>query len=422
MPTAPTLPSWIQNVLQGNAAFGAPKASTGGGGAPAPAGGTGSPTFSNTVGGTAPGAMPGYGAGGMSPFGIGGPLAAPGMNTGNYGTGTGGNIWLGTGPPPPGYVRPGGAAGAAPPGAPPPGQGNTGPTGTIFPPSGTAADAASQGQQLGQQTAAGQLPGYSGDLASIGQNISAETAGVLPPDVIQQIEQAGAERGVATGSPGSDNSNAAMLRALGLTSLNLTEEGQKNFQSMLPSLPGYNLSQNPAFYTTPGENLQAGTAGANLQNQKNEFKAAQDAQAEALRQAQAGVAAGLGMGGSGGGGVTLPGAARPGTDAFGFPIDNTPFNPFGGGNPAAVGNPYALGTTPQGGNLMTDSPIPGTQPGAAGPMGGAPAGMSDADYQALLDAISGGGGQVDPLTGLLDMSGGGSSDPANVDYSYAGAG
>ena len=284
-------------------------------------------------------------------------------------------------------------------------QGNTGPTGTIFPPSSTVGEAAGTGAALGTQTAAGSLPGYSGDLSSIGQNISAETAGQLPLDVITQIQQQAAERGVATGAPGSDNSNAAMLRALGLTSLNLTQQGQQNFQSILPSLPGYSLSQNPAFYTTPGENLQAGIAGANLTNNKQQFAAEQQANADALTQAQAGVKAGLGIAGNDAGGVTLPGAARPGTDAFGFPTGDLGFNPNGPTGPA----PIAYGASnPQ-------APQPAGVPAGALNTGA----MSQSDVDRILQSYAGGGStNIDPETGLPISTGSGLDESFfNVDTS-----
>ena len=116
-----------------------------------------------------------------------------------------------------------------------------------LPPPVSTLPAATAGAISAGNTVNTQLPGYAGALSNIGGNISAETAGQLPPDVIQELQQQAAERGVATGSPGSPNSNAAYLKALGLNSLQLTQQGQQNFQSILPSLPGAQISQNPEF-------------------------------------------------------------------------------------------------------------------------------------------------------------------------------
>ena len=60
------------------------------------------------------------------------------------------------------------------------------------------------------QQAYGQLPNYNADISTLGTNINSEVSGQLPADVVNQIAQAGAERGVATGSPGSPNANAEL--------------------------------------------------------------------------------------------------------------------------------------------------------------------------------------------------------------------
>lgn len=162
----------------------------------------------------------------------------------------------------------------------------------------TAGQATSQAIASGQQ-AAGQLPGYSDSLASIGANIKSETAGELPADVLQRLQQAAAERGVATGTSGSPNNDAAYLRALGLASLDLTNMGQSNLLRQLPALPGYSVSQNPGFYVTPQQQYEADL-------QKSIFASAPDPRAAAS--ASLGAARmGLGAGGAGfGAGPTAP--------------------------------------------------------------------------------------------------------------------
>lgn len=62
--------------------------------------------------------------------------------------------------------------------------------------------------------------------AKSSENIAAEMRGEVPQDVMNLLGQQAAERGVATGSPGSPNANAAYLRALGLTSLQQEQTGQ----------------------------------------------------------------------------------------------------------------------------------------------------------------------------------------------------
>ena len=62
-------------------------------------------------------------------------------------------------------------------------------------------------------------------------NIGSELRGELPQDVMNLLGQQAAERGVAIGSPGSPNANAAYLRGLGLTSLQQEQAGQQNLTS-----------------------------------------------------------------------------------------------------------------------------------------------------------------------------------------------
>src|SRR5678815_1430978 len=72
------------------------------------------------------------------------------------------------------------------------------------------------------------LPNYDALVAESSANILKEIQGDLPGDVINQILRKAAERGIITGTVGSENANAAMLRALGLTSLDLMQRGEQN--------------------------------------------------------------------------------------------------------------------------------------------------------------------------------------------------
>lgn len=135
-----------------------------------------------------------------------------------------------------------------------------------------------------------QLPGYNADLSSIGGNIQSETAGVIPDDVKRQLTQHAAERGIATGTAGSPNNDAALLRALGLTSLDLTKMGTQQWQSVLQSLPGARISQDASFYPS--------SAGATDVNSSNAiYRSAPDPRAAsraAIGATNAGIATGRG--------------------------------------------------------------------------------------------------------------------------------
>lgn len=145
------------------------------------------------------------------------------------------------------------------------------------------ASAISAGNQVNYQ-----LPGYANSLSNIGGNINAETAGTLPPDVLRKLQQGAAERGVATGTSGSGNNDAAYLQALGLTSLDLTNMGQTNLLRQLPALPGSQISQNPEFSPS--------SASATDVNSSNAiYRSAPDPRAAAIA-AMAAANAGIGAG------------------------------------------------------------------------------------------------------------------------------
>lgn len=164
---------------------------------------------------------------------------------------------------------------------------------------------------VGTATALGQgvysqLPGYGKDISNIGSNITAETAGQLPQDVVTQLTNEAAARGIANGTGGAAV-NQDLLKTLGLNSLQLTQMGQTGLDAALGQLPGAALYQNPAFYPSSSENL-----GAQQQNAVN--AAAPDPRAAALA---ALAAAGSGFAAGGTGGVSLPGA--PATTSSVFP-------------------------------------------------------------------------------------------------------
>jgi hypothetical protein len=82
------------------------------------------------------------------------------------------------------------------------------------------------------------LPGYEG-LASQSSGLAGTMMqGQLPPDVIAEIQQMAAERGLATGGdPTSPNASAAFLRALGLSSLGMQTQGEQMYERLLAGAP-----------------------------------------------------------------------------------------------------------------------------------------------------------------------------------------
>ncbi len=157
---------------------------------------------------------------------------------------------------------------------------------------------------------AANLPDYSSMLSQSSRNIGSMLRGELPADVVSQIMQGAAERGVATGqSSPSPNTNAAMLRALGLTSLGLQQTGEGQLTAAIGRTPTAQL-YNPASAFVSPEEWQQAQMGANLYSAAPSPGPAARAAEEAARR---GIAAGAGAVG----GLPQTGGQRPGLPAAG---------------------------------------------------------------------------------------------------------
>jgi len=124
------------------------------------------------------------------------------------------------------------------------------------------------------------LPGYANMVGQRSENTLDMLKGQIPDDVISQISQQAAERGIAGGVPQSPNANAAYLRALGLTSLDLMGQGSQQLSQSIADTPVPELF-NPASLWAPDYQQQTAYNYANATKmqadlqQKN--KAASDA-------------------------------------------------------------------------------------------------------------------------------------------------
>lgn len=103
------------------------------------------------------------------------------------------------------------------------------------------------------------LPGYANMVGQRSENALSMLSGEIPGDVQNQIAQRAAERGIAGGTPGSANTNAAYLRALGLTSLDMTNQGSQLLTQSIADTPVPEL-WNPMSLYVP-ERLAAVEAG-----------------------------------------------------------------------------------------------------------------------------------------------------------------
>lgn len=90
------------------------------------------------------------------------------------------------------------------------------------------------------QTMAPYLANIPGFMQRIGQQskiAGEQMSGMVGSDVVNHIIQSGAERGILTGMPGSPANSASWLRALGLTSMGLQQQGFQNMGALIGQMP-----------------------------------------------------------------------------------------------------------------------------------------------------------------------------------------
>ena len=104
-----------------------------------------------------------------------------------------------------------------------------------------------------QKANAARIPNATGLEQKSSQNIQSALSGQIPNDVYSQMAQRSAERGVSTGNPMGANSTADIMRALGLTSLDLQNQGQSWLTNALGRNPGANVANTQALVTTPAQ-------------------------------------------------------------------------------------------------------------------------------------------------------------------------
>lgn len=150
-------------------------------------------------------------------------------------------------------------------------------------------------EQLNQQAAVGaqyplllNLPNYQQAAGQAMGNVQQLLGGQVPGDVWNQIQQMAAERGTAMGSPMSPNANAAMLRALGLTSLGLQQQGQQSLTNLMQAVPRAPLFDPTGLLVSPGQQQE-------WQYLANQLAAA-PSPTEAAREEMSAIAGGAGFG------------------------------------------------------------------------------------------------------------------------------
>jgi hypothetical protein len=211
--------------------------------------------------------------------------------------------------------------------------------------------------QLDTATAAGamaglsqNLPGAAGLISQAGTNVGQELGGQLPADVLSFLNQQAAERGAGSGLAGSPEEDAAALRAMGLTSLGMEEQGQQDLGSLINDIPKGLQFDPSTMLVTPQQQLQQ-------QQLANDLAAAPDPTMAAEANLAA-LAKGVGTGGGLGGTPTTP-AAGTGTTTPGAASNPDGYGAYTGGwlTGTNTGSPYgAAGTIPAGTTTPATNP------------------------------------------------------------------
>lgn len=101
------------------------------------------------------------------------------------------------------------------------------------------------------------IPNYAALTSTASGNAQSELGGQVPQDVINLLTQQSAERGITTGMPSSPNSNAAYLRALGLTSIGQEQTGMSNLHQLTTDAPHAPLFNPASMFVTPEQEQEA---------------------------------------------------------------------------------------------------------------------------------------------------------------------
>ncbi len=157
---------------------------------------------------------------------------------------------------------------------------------------GTGVSNYAQNQLLSNYNAA--IPDYSSLAKQSSLNIGSELRGELPDDVVTNIINRAAERGIMTGTTGSANTNAALVKQLLGDSLGLTEMGERELSAAVARSPIAQPFDVSRMFVTPQQEQEAAMAASI-------YSAAPDPMAAALElegQASGGGSSSQGTGGA----------------------------------------------------------------------------------------------------------------------------
>ena len=149
-----------------------------------------------------------------------------------------------------------------------------------------------------QKANVSRIPGEAGLEATSSANIANLLAGQVSPSTINLLGQQAGERGVMTGSPAGAGTNAAYLKALGLTSEQLQAQGQTELSGAVARNPAAPIADPTKQLLTPEQQGTLQQGQEKLAQQQQQFE--QQMQLEWAKLNRAG-------GGGGGGSLTAAG-------------------------------------------------------------------------------------------------------------------
>ena len=154
------------------------------------------------------------------------------------------------------------------------------------------------------------MPGFSESSATAGKNIQSEISGQIPTDVSNAIQSSDAAKSITGGFGGSELSKTLTARDLGLTSLDLTNQGMSSLESWSSNLdkmfaPGeFNVS---SMFVDPQteftDTMQNQEQAYSQQWLSNQVSAMPNPAAAGLFKYLSGMGSGMVGGGGGGGGL-----------------------------------------------------------------------------------------------------------------------
>ncbi len=177
------------------------------------------------------------------------------------------------------------------------------------------------------------MPNYNALTQQQSGLIGEELAGQLPQDVVDQILQRAAERGITTGNPGGPASNSSYLKALGLNSLDLTTKGLAHLSTAIHDTPTAPLANPASMFITPDQ-VQEAQMAANLYASAPNPAAAANAARSAAGTVKpgGGYSSGVRVPNFGGGYSTPPASTSPSYQTL---FGNATGSPQGNQNPTA---------------------------------------------------------------------------------------